>query len=100
MDHEATINVRLSVSLKRSGTAVLERNGVSPTQLVRSVYRYLDREQRIPECLDINPDAAQKRRDARRAVARSVAGSIHLQGDLDTKTLRADRIEQKYGSVQ
>ena len=55
MEAAATINARIPEALKQSGTKVLERNSVSPTELIRSVYRYMDRHQRLPECLDVAP---------------------------------------------
>ena len=99
MAREATINARLDESLKRGGSAVLERNGVSPTQLIRSLYRYLEQEQRIPECLDIQAEDARSQAQRKREIARSVAGCITLPTDFDAKNTRAARIQQKYGNL-
>ena len=99
MAQEATINARLDESLKRSGTAVLERNGVSPTQLIRSLYRYLEKEQRIPECLDVQAEDERSRMQRKREVARSIAGCITLPDGFDAKQARSDRIAQKYGDL-
>ena len=99
MTKEATINARLDESLKRSGSAVLERNGVSPTQLIRSLYRYLEEEQRIPECLDVQAEDARSHAQHKREVARSIAGCITLPADFDAKSARAARIAQKYGDL-
>ena len=99
MAQEATINARLDESLKRSGSAVLERNGVSPTQLIRSLYRYLEQEQRIPECLDVQAEDVRSRTQHKREVARSIAGCITLPAGFDAKNARAARIEQKYGDL-
>lgn len=99
MAQEATINARLDESLKRGGSAVLERNGVSPTQLIRSLYRYLEEEQRIPECLDVQAEDARSRAQRKREVARSIAGCITLPADFDVKDARAARIAQKYGDL-
>lgn len=99
MAREATINARLDESLKRGGSAVLERNGVSPTQLIRSLYRYLEEEQRIPECLDVQAEDARSRAQRKREVARSIAGCITLPADFDAKDARAARIAQKYGDL-
>ena len=99
MTQEATINARLDESLKRGGSAVLERNGVSPTQLIRSLYRYLEQEQRIPECLDVQTEDARSRTQRKREVARSIAGCITLPEDFDAKNAHAARIEQKYDNL-
>lgn len=99
MAQEATINARLDEALKRGGTAVLERSGVSPTQLIRSLYRYLEREQHIPECLDVEAEDARNRAQHKREVARSIAGMITLPSNFDAKQARAERIARKYGDL-
>lgn len=99
MAHEATINARLPEPLKRGGTEVLERFGVSPTQLIRSLYAYMDREQRIPECLELAEEDAASQNKRRRTIARSIAGSITLGAQFDVKQARADRIAGKYGDL-
>ena len=99
MEHEATINARLPQALKRGGSRVLDKNGVSPTQLIRKLYSYMEREGHIPECLDDSASSQQDLFQHRRALARSIAGSINLTEDLDVKAERARRIEEKYGEL-
>ena len=102
MAHEATINARLPEALKRNGTAVLQQNGVSPTQVIRSLYRYMEREGKIPECLDIQLENQSDIRAKRLQAARSIAGMIQLPDDTETlnvKELRDERILAKYGEL-
>lgn len=99
MAQEATINARLDEALKRNGSAVLEQNGISPTQLIRSLYRYLEREQRIPECLDVQAEDARAKAEHRREVARSIAGTIALPDGFDFKAARAERIAHRHGDL-
>lgn len=102
MAQDATINARLPQSLKRGGTAVLEREGVSPTTLIRSLYAYIDREQKIPECLDVAQAEAAAAIAQKRRAARSVAGLISLPAGYDSRAVRdarEARIRQKYGEL-
>ena len=99
MAQDATINARLPQSLKRGGTAVLERAGVSPTTLIRSLYSYMDREQKIPECLDIAQVEAAAAIVRKRRAARSVAGLISLPVAFDARKMREARIREKYSEL-
>lgn len=98
MDDTATLNVRMKETLKRHGSQVLQRSGVSPSELVRSTYRYMEREQSIPQCLDVagGQDNVFARR---RKLLAELKGSIHLPEPLDTRQLRDERIERKYGEL-
>lgn len=46
-----TLNVRLDESLKRQGCYVLERNGMSTSEIVRNLFELLVRTQEVPESL-------------------------------------------------
>ena len=99
MEATATINVRMPEKLKQDGSRVLERNGVSPTEIVRSVYRYMDRHQAIPSCLDVAPVEEQSVYQKRRVLFRAFDGvSVEPYGS-DCKADRALRIEAKYGDL-
>jgi addiction module RelB/DinJ family antitoxin len=72
----ATLNIRLSESLKSHGLQVLDRAGVSTTQAVRSLFEYMEREQSLPDYMQ--PEAcsgAAERRAALRDFAGSAAGA-------------------------
>ena len=45
----ATINVRIPLSLKEGGEAVLEREGVSVSEAIRKFYMFLERNQVLPD---------------------------------------------------
>ena len=99
MGATATINARMPESLKHHGTQVLKRNNVSPTELIRGVYRYMEREQRIPECLqdDIgNPEDVFERR---RRIVRAMQKPVTIPDGFDVKRARAERIDHKYGDL-
>ena len=74
MSEEKTINVRLDSALKDHGTRVLNRCNFSPSELVRSVYRYMEKEQTIPPCLDIAEEKMSVY-ERRRAMLRDVVGT-------------------------
>lgn len=108
MSSETTINVRLSESLKSSGSKVLERNHISPSKLIRSVYQYMADNQEIPPCLDLvtseNESIYDKRRNLLDSIIRSnqenrlmPEDSIPALDDDTIKNLRHQRIEEKYG---
>lgn len=99
MEATATINARLPEKLKQSGSRVLERNNVSPTEIVRSVYRYMDRNQAIPECLDVAPGSEQSLYEKRRALLHQFDGATVEPYDISCKADRAQRIEEKYGDL-
>ena len=44
----ATLNIRLENDLKESAYKVLEREGISPSDLIRSVFQYISDNQRLP----------------------------------------------------
>ena len=68
-----TLNVRLSESLKRHGCEVLERYGVSTSDAIRTLFEYLEREQKLPDQLFGEPDGSI---DARRILMREMVGCI------------------------
>lgn len=98
MDAIATINVRMPESLKGHGTQVLERSGISPSELVRSTYRFLEKEQRIPECLDI-ASAQEDPFTYRRKLLRTIRKNTKAPLETSVSELQAERIEQKYGDL-
>ena len=51
MAQASTLNIRLLDSLKTHGNQVLEREGISASEAVRKLYEYLEREQKMPDCL-------------------------------------------------
>lgn len=78
MGATATLNARLPETLKRHGTQVLERNGVSTTEAVRRLYEYLEREQDVPAWMRAD---GQEARAAKRDALRGFVGSVRALPD-------------------
>ena len=91
----ATINVRLPVELKERGGAVLERNNVTVTELVRELYSYMEREQRIPDCL--SPEVLEDAIARRRRQLRECVGALRAPEGTDLQSLRDERMAKRYG---
>ena len=92
MSSTAMLNVRLDSSLKRAGDAVLEREHVSATELIRSLYRFLEQEQQIPDVC--RQDVGRRTVEERRRAMRSLAGIAPLAPGEDLATLRTQRHER------
>ena len=55
------LNTRIDPELKRRGDAVFSRAGLTPSDVVRAVWRAAAQTQRVPECIEAareNPDRA------------------------------------------
>lgn len=86
----ATLNVRLSESLKNHGMQVLDRAGVSTTQAVRSLFEYMEREQSLPDYMQAAPCADT---DERRAALRDFAGcAVGIGSGADVAQVKAARL--------
>ena len=99
MADAATINVRMPEKLKRGGSLVLEREHVSPTELIRSLYRFLDENQEIPACLDIARNGEHTKHEKRRALVRNLPRRIAIPDDYDLEADHASRVAEKYGDL-
>ena len=91
----ATINVRLPLELKERGSAVLDRNNVTVTDLVRELYSYMEREQRIPSCL--SPESPEDAVARRRRQLRECVGVLRVPEGANLKSLRDERMAERYG---
>lgn len=92
MAGEATLNVRFpgeARETKRRGDEVLARAGISASQAVRSLYRYLDESQDVPAWM---ASQAPDRYEQRRAAMRSLVGVIDVPEDFDARDVRAVRL--------
>lgn len=97
MASDAVLNIRLPKDLKLHGNQVLERNGLSVTQVVRNLYEYMEREQAVPHELEAGSSDALYQQ--RRMLLRKVAGSSTCAQSQNTKDIRAERIMTKHGAV-
>lgn len=65
----ATLNVRLPEDLKEQGMRVLEREGVSVSELIRDLFRELEETQELPDFARERVDARGKM-EAKRSILR------------------------------
>ncbi len=98
MPATATINIRLPEDLKNQGMHVLEREGVSVSELVRSLFTAMGKQQRIPSFSETgNPRTKDDIAEERREIMRSMVGILDL-GDKDSDAyldeIRAARLEK------
>lgn len=56
------LNTRIDAEVKRRGDAVFAREGLTPSQVVRSVWQYAADTQRMPDCVRPAIDADRQRR--------------------------------------
>jgi antitoxin component of RelBE/YafQ-DinJ toxin-antitoxin module len=94
MQQGATINVRLSPDLKQGGDRVLERAGISTSVLVRDLYSYLVREQKVPELATQPHDDERHIRNQRRREALAAVTGI-LDGEIDLDEVKAERLQRQ-----
>lgn len=96
MSNESTINVRMPAQLKRAGGKVLDRNGISPSEAVRGLYAYLQREQEVPSFLLCDGRTAASVYERRRKLARTVTGMLSDDEPADVKALSYERAAKPY----
>lgn len=89
----ATLNVRLPKELKEHGMQVLEREGVSVSELVRDIFKYLEQNQQLPDCIDGVQEKKRPTAEERRQTLNSIAGI--LPGDIDADKMRLERLSYK-----
>ena len=91
----ATLNVRMPEDLKRSGDRVLEREGISVSDAVRGLYRYLEYEQKAPEWLRHGEDGNEDVFERRRRALRQLVGIVDLPPDFDPDAVSHERLMRK-----
>ena len=86
-----TINARLPEGLKRHGMQVLDREGVSVSQAVRSLFEFLETEQTVPSWM-VAEKSGDAEVEANRRKLRSLVGVASVPAGFDAK--KAFREEQ------
>lgn len=97
MATDAVLNIRLPKELKEHGNQVLKKNNRSVSAVVRDLYEYMEREQKIPDCLMKQEEEPVSMR--RRRLLREVAGSVTFPSDFDYDEARAEYLDKKYGEA-
>ena len=88
---DATLNVRLSKTLKEHGQQVLDRAHISTTDAVRSMFAYMEQTQEIPDFIQPQSLSAQAKRQA----LRDMVGCVSFSEDaLDQWH---SHLDEKYG---
>ena len=98
MASNAVLNIRLPEELKKHGNQVLEREGVSVSQVVRDLYEFMSAEQDVPPFAKHGD--AESKYEKRRKALRELQGTIRVPSDVNVKDLRAERIMDKYGEAR
>ena len=90
---DAMLNVRLDPTLKQHGMEVLEREGVSVTEIIRRLFIYFDEHQALPpELIRSNESSAEDPFAQRRALMSSMVGI--LPSDVDLAEARCTRLSK------
>jgi antitoxin component of RelBE/YafQ-DinJ toxin-antitoxin module len=92
----ATINVRLAHDLKQNGDKVLARTGTSISELVRELYRYMEREQEVPKLLMGEQPTGNERNiltKKRQEALTSITGL--LDGEIDLDEMKRERLQKQ-----
>lgn len=88
----AMLNVRLEKSLKREGDRVLSSQGVSATEAVRGLYRFLEQSREVPDfCRD---ESKVITAEQRRKTLRQLVGIAHLNSGEDITSLKKERLSR------
>lgn len=86
----AMLNVRLDTDLKREGDRVLSRQGVSATEAIRGLYRFMEETRDIPDFCKAETDSMPS--ENRRKNIRKLVGVARLKPGEDLSTLKAERL--------
>ena len=92
MGAQVMLNVRMDKGLKAEGDSVLAHAGISATEAIRSLYRFMETNQKVPPCCLDSHEATP--RDARRAMMRELVGVASLQPDEDVDSIRISRLSR------
>lgn len=102
-DTTATINVRLSPTLKERGDSVLKKNGVSTTQAIRALWGVMARTHEVPDfVLAEQADAQADEKARKKMIAQSLLGivpSASCVTDEELDDLRFRGLMEKYEAL-
>lgn len=102
-DTTATINVRLSPTLKERGDSVLRKNGISTTQAIRALWGVMARTHEVPDFVLAEQDEAQADEQTRKKmIARSllaIVPSASCAADEELDDIRFQGLMEKYEAL-
>ena len=85
---QSTLNIRLNEPLKRHGMEVLDKEGLGVSEAVRSLFEYLEREQKLPS--EVFGSCSQDPYEKRRNLLRNMVGI--LPKDISLQEVREARL--------
>lgn len=88
----ATLNVRLPEELKERGMQVLNREGISVSEIVRELFLYMEQNQKVPALLKEQSQSIQNETERRKDALRSLIGILPSD---DVDTFRHERLMKK-----
>lgn len=89
----AMLNVRLDRSLKASGDRVLAKQGISATEAIRGLYRFLGQTEEVPEFCRSEGDALTSA--AKRQRMRQLVGIAKMGPGEDLGSLKEERLSKR-----
>lgn len=90
MGAQSMLNVRLDSGLKAHGDSVLAHAGTSPTEAIRSLYRYMEANQEVPSCC--LEEGKPTTSSARRASMCELVGIAPLRPGEDAQSIKNERL--------
>lgn len=88
----AMLNVRLDKSLKAEGDRVLAKQGVSATEAIRGLYRFIEQNDEVPDFC--RSESGKLTPEARRQKMRQLVGIAKLAPGEDLETLKNERLSK------
>ncbi len=89
----AMLNVRLDKSLKAEGERVLARQGITATEAIRGLYRFLEQNDEAPDFCRSEVDKLSP--EMRRQKMRQLVGVVQLAPGEGLDSLKAERLSRR-----
>lgn len=88
----AMLNVRLDKGLKSEGDRVLAKQGVTATEAVRGLYRFIEENDEVPDFC--RSESGRISPEARRQKMRQLVGIAKLAPGEDLQSLKSERLSK------
>ena len=86
------LNVRMDKDLKAQGERVLAKQGVSATEAIRGLYRFMEQTEEVPDFCRTGSEALPP--EARRQKMRQMVGIAKMAPGEDLSTLKQERLSR------